>query len=57
MSKEIIIFDIDGVLLEAHGYHQALQDTVRMGAQEMGFDVELSNEDVARFEGMGISLP
>ena len=55
MSKEIIIFDIDGVLLEPHGYHQALKDTVRMGAKEMGFDVHLSDEDVARFEGMGIS--
>ncbi len=55
MSKEIIIFDVDGVLVEAHGYHQALKDTVRMGAKEMGFDVHLSDEDVARFEGMGIS--
>ena len=55
MSKEIIIFDIDGVLIESHGYHKAFKDTVRMGARELGFDVNLSDEDIARFEGMGIS--
>jgi len=55
MSKEIIIFDVDGVLIESHGYHKAFKDTVRLGAKDLGFDVELSDEDIARFEGMGIS--
>jgi phosphoglycolate phosphatase-like HAD superfamily hydrolase len=55
MSKEIIIFDVDGVLIESHGYHQAFKDTVRVGAKELGYDVTLSDEDIARFEGMGIS--
>ena len=55
MSKEIIIFDVDGVLIESHGYHKAFKDTVRLGAKELGFDVRLSDEDIARFEGMGIS--
>ena len=55
MSKEIIIFDVDGVLIESHGYHRAFKDTVRTGAKELGYDVNLSDEDIARFEGMGIS--
>ena len=55
MDKKIIIFDVDGVLIESHGYHKAFKDTVRLGAKELGFDVDLSNEDIARFEGMGIS--
>ena len=55
MSKKIIIFDVDGVLIESHGYHQAFKDTVRIGAKELGFDVTLSDEDIAQFEGMGIS--
>ncbi|MBT3314057.1 MAG: hypothetical protein HN390_05545 [Anaerolineae bacterium] len=55
MSKEIIIFDVDGVLIESHGYHKAFKDTVRIGAKELGFDVNLSDDDIARFEGMGIS--
>ncbi len=55
MSKEILIFDVDGVLIESHGYHKAFKDTVRLGAKDLGFDVELSDEDIFRFEGMGIS--
>ncbi len=55
MSKKIIIFDVDGVLIESHGYHKAFKDTVRVGAKELGFDVHLSDEDIAQFEGMGIS--
>lgn len=55
MSKSILIFDMDGVLLKPRGYHRALQDTVRLGAREMGFDVALSDEEIAEFEGVGIS--
>ncbi len=55
MQKKIIIFDVDGVLIESHGYHQAFKDTVRIGAKELGFDVNLSDDDIAQFEGMGIS--
>ena len=55
MSKKIIIFDVDGVLIESHGYHQAFKDTVKIGAKKMGYDVALSDEDIAQFEGMGIS--
>ena len=55
MDKKIIIFDVDGVLIESHGYHQAFKDTVRVGAKKLGFEVNLTDEDIAQFEGMGIS--
>jgi hypothetical protein len=43
------------VLVEAHGYHQAFKDTVKIGAKNLGYDVQLSDEDIAQFEGIGIS--
>ena len=56
MSKTILIFDMDGVLLKPRGYHRALQDTVRFGAQEMGYEgVEISDTEIAQFEGLGLS--
>ena len=55
MNKKILIFDVDGVLIESHGYHRAFKDTVRVGAKKLGYDVQLSDEDIARFEGLGIS--
>jgi len=56
MSKKILIFDMDGVLLKPLGYHQALKDTVRLGAQEMGYEgVTISDVEIAQFEGLGIS--
>lgn len=55
MSKSILIFDMDGVLIKQHGYHRALQDTVRLGAREMGLEVALTEEEIAEFEGVGIS--
>ena len=30
---DILIFDMDGVLLEAKGYHRALQDTVKRAGE------------------------
>ncbi|MCF6277892.1 MAG: hypothetical protein L3J16_03985, partial [Anaerolineales bacterium] len=56
MSRKILIFDMDGVLLRPRGYHQALQDTGRFGAQALGFDnVTISDTEIAQFEGLGIS--
>lgn len=55
MSKKVFIFDMDGVLLKPRGYHQALKDTVRLGAQALGFDLTISDEEIAQFEGLGIS--
>lgn len=55
MSKTILLFDMDGVLLKPRGYHRALQDTVRLGARELGFEAHLTDDEIAEFEGAGIS--
>jgi beta-phosphoglucomutase-like phosphatase (HAD superfamily) len=54
--KKALIFDMDGVLLEPRGYHLALQETVRLGAEKLGFEsITLNDELIAQFEGLGIS--
>ena len=56
MGKKIIVFDMDGVLLRPLGYHRALKETVRLGAQALGFEgITLSDAEIAQFEGLGIS--
>ncbi|MBC8334787.1 MAG: hypothetical protein ISR59_03010 [Anaerolineales bacterium] len=56
MSKKILIFDMDGVLLKPIGYHRALKETVRLGAQALGYEgITLSDAEIAQFEGLGIS--
>ena len=53
---DILIFDMDGVLLEAKGYHRALQDTVQMAGKFLSLDnIELSQEQIYKFESIGIS--
>ena len=53
---KIFLFDMDGVLLEAQGYHRALQETVRRMALALGFgDVTVSRQDIFAFEAGGIS--
>jgi hypothetical protein len=53
---DLYIFDMDGVLLKPVGYHRALQDTVRIVGEKMGFgDVILTDEQIARFEALGIA--
>ena len=48
---KILLFDMDGVLLESRGYHLALQETVRIMAIALGFeDRTLSADDIATFE-------
>ncbi len=54
--KKTLIFDMDGVLLAPRGYHRALQETVRLGAEELGYpNTTLTDEHIAQFEGLGIS--
>ena len=54
--KKTLIFDMDGVLLAPRGYHRALQETVRLGAEALGYpNTTLSDEHIAQFEGLGIS--
>ncbi len=53
---QILIFDMDGVLLEPKGYHRALQETVRLTSLSLGFEAfTLLPEHIARFESIGIS--
>jgi hypothetical protein len=53
---EILIFDMDGVLLEAKGYHQALQETVRLAGEHLSLrNIQLTQEQIHTFESVGIS--
>jgi hypothetical protein len=52
----ILIFDMDGVLLQPIGYHRALKETVRQAGLSLGIgDVILTDEQIAHFEALGIS--
>jgi hypothetical protein len=53
---DILIFDMDGVLLQPRGYHKALQETVRLAGQSLGLEnVLLTDAQIAKFEALGIS--
>lgn len=53
---EILLFDMDGVLVNPQGYHRALHETVRLAGISTGCGPkELDGEQVARFEALGIS--
>ena len=52
----ILIFDMDGVLLEPKGYHQALKTTVRLAGEHLSLhDIELTQKQIHKFEALGIS--
>ncbi|MFO8035388.1 MAG: hypothetical protein R6U57_01995 [Anaerolineales bacterium] len=56
MIDTILLFDMDGVLLQPRGYHKALQETVRLAGQALGFeDPRLTQEDIYTFEAAGIT--
>ncbi len=56
MSKTILLFDMDGVLLEPGGYHKALIETVRLIGEMLGYQyVALSPDHIAAFEAAGIT--
>lgn len=53
---DILIFDMDGVLLEAKGYHRALQETVRLAGEHLSLsNIQLTQEQIHTFESVGIS--
>ena len=53
---KLILFDMDGVLLEPGGYHQALRDSVRRIGQAIGApNTDLTEEQIARFEALNIT--
>lgn len=52
----LLLFDVDGVLIEPHGYHRALQDTLQKLGELCGLpNARLSEEDIAAFESCGVS--
>ncbi|NIS82032.1 MAG: hypothetical protein GTO14_17895 [Anaerolineales bacterium] len=52
----ILLFDLDGVLLQPHGYQKALSDTVTQIAEALGFaGVHLSFDLIDRFESVGLT--
>lgn len=53
---KILLFDMDDVLLEAHGYHRGLQDTVSFIAASLGYEkASLTMDDIAVFEASGVT--
>lgn len=56
MEHTIILFDMDGVLIHADGYHRALQSSVRLIGRSIGIeDPHLSKEQISHFEAAGIT--
>lgn len=53
---DILLFDMDGVLVNPRGYHRALHETVRLAGISAGIGaVDLEDEQVTQFEALGIS--
>lgn len=53
---QILLFDLDGVLIEPRAYYLALQETIGMVGRAMGYrEVVLTKEDIQVFESAGVS--
>ncbi|MFV1859212.1 MAG: hypothetical protein ACC647_07665 [Anaerolineales bacterium] len=53
---KILLFDLDGVLIEPRAYYLALQETVALIGRALGYrEVALSQEDIQVFESVGVS--
>jgi beta-phosphoglucomutase-like phosphatase (HAD superfamily) len=53
---KVLLFDMDGVLLEPAGYHRALQETVAQVGQLLGYGrVQLDAQDITAFEAAGVA--
>lgn len=56
MSRNLLLFDVDGVLVQPTGYKLALRDTVNYFAQRLGFaPINLSMADIGVFEACGLT--
>lgn len=54
--KTILLLDMDGVLINSIGYHQALIDTLTISARHLGYqNTNLSTVAIAEFEAAGIT--
>ncbi|GMR10813.1 MAG: hypothetical protein BMS9Abin28_1637 [Anaerolineae bacterium] len=53
---QILLFDLDGVLIEPRAYYLALQETVALIGRGLGYrEAALSQEDIQVFESVGVS--
>ena len=53
---QVMLFDLDGILLEPRGYHQALRDTVGLVGKALGFrEIVLTQDDIELFESVGVT--
>jgi hypothetical protein len=53
---DVLLFDLDGVLLNSAGYHRSFQESVRHIARGLGYgDATLRRSDIERFEALDIT--
>jgi len=53
---KVLLFDMDGVLIHARAYHRALQDTVSMVGEALGYkNVDLRVDVIELIESVGIT--
>jgi hypothetical protein len=56
MPNKLILFDMDGVLLESRGYHRSLRASVkRIGIALGAPNVEITQDQIARFEAASVT--
>lgn len=56
MTMRILLFDVDSVMIEPHGYHRALSETVGIVGDLCGIaDAALSEDQINAFEAVGVS--
>jgi hypothetical protein len=56
MLRNIILFDMDGVLLTPGGYHESLKASVKRIGKALGVpNVELRHDQIARFESLSVT--
>lgn len=56
MSLKLLLFDMDGVLLEPNGYHQSLRASVKRNGVLLGApNTNLTEDQIARFEALNIT--
>jgi len=53
---KILLFDMDGVLIEPRGYHAALREVVALVGRALGYrQVKLTEADIEVFEAVGVT--
>jgi phosphoglycolate phosphatase-like HAD superfamily hydrolase len=56
MALKLLLFDMDGVLLEPKGYHTALRVSVQRIGQALGMpNLDLTEDQIAKFEALNIT--